>query len=65
MEKSTVIALALAPVIGPVIGYLLFRPARGISRWIWRKMPEGRLRSLLLKRIGDDKPTWPRLPPGP
>jgi hypothetical protein len=65
MDKSTAWAIALTPILGPLIGYLLFVPGRKFSRWLWKKLPDGRLRNLLLKRIGPDKDTWPPLPPAP
>jgi hypothetical protein len=61
----TLWALLLAPIVGPLIGYLLFLPARAFARWLWKRLPDGKLRRTLLMRVGEDKATWPKLPPGP
>lgn len=60
-------AVLLAPIIGPIIWYALMLPGRLISRWLWRRLPDGKLRRLLFKNTGalDDSKVWPKLPPGP
>jgi hypothetical protein len=63
--KGTWAAILLFAVAGPLIGYLLWSPGRHLSRWLWKRMPEGWLKRVLLKRIGDDRKTWPPLPPSP
>jgi hypothetical protein len=63
--KATWITIVVFAVFGPVFVYLMWSPGRHFARWLWKHMPEGRLKRVLLKRIGDDKPSWPPLPPGP
>lgn len=59
------IAILVAAIAGPAIRYAFLRPGRGISRWLWKHMPEGRIKRLLLKPVRKDDPdTWPKLPPG-
>lgn len=67
MQKETIIALVLAPIIGGAMWYVLLLPGRYVSRWVWKYMPEGRLRNLLLKKNGvlDPDKTGFKLPPGP
>jgi hypothetical protein len=67
MQKETMWALLLAPILGPIIWYGLMLPGRLISRLLWRHMPEGRLKRILLKRnnVLDPERVWPKLPPGP
>lgn len=48
---ATLWAAVLAPILGPLIWWALLKPGRGLNDWLWRKMPEGRLRSILLRRI--------------
>lgn len=48
MQPSTTIAIILAPLLGPVIWWFLLYPGKKLMRWVWRKMPYGKLRTLLL-----------------
>jgi len=45
MQTGTVWAALLAPVLAP----LIYLPGKLVYRWLWKRMPEGRLRSFLLK----------------
>lgn len=45
----TLWAALLAPLLGGLIWWLLFLPGRVAYRWLWRHMPEGRLRTFLLR----------------
>ena len=67
MQKTTMWALLLAPVLGPAIWYGLLLPGRLAARAVWLYMPEGRLRRLLLdhNQVLEPGAVWPRLPPGP
>jgi hypothetical protein len=58
-------ALLVFAVVAPLGRYIFWLPGRHISRWLWKKLPEGRLRRFLLKKIGGEPETWPKLPPGP
>lgn len=44
-------AYLLAPIIGPVIIWIYSRPGALVARLIWKYMPEGKLRNLLLKKV--------------
>lgn len=67
MQTSTVVAILLAPILGPVLWYGLLLPGRMLSRWLWKSLPEGRLRRILLKdtKAVNEEAVWPKLPPGP
>jgi hypothetical protein len=56
-------AILLVAVAGPVFRYVFWLPGRMIYRWLWVHMPDGRLRTILLKKRGEVD-TWPKLPPG-
>jgi hypothetical protein len=45
MTTGTMWAVALAPVVAP----LLYLPGKLVYRWLWKRMPEGKLRTFLLK----------------
>ena len=61
MQTSTTIAAILAPLLGPVIWGLLHLPGRIAARLVWKYMPYGRLRDLLL-RESDPFAAKPRAP---
>lgn len=64
MQKTTMIAIAIAAIAGPLIRYVALRPGRSVSRWLERKLPDGRLKRLLLRPVRQSEPdTWPELPP--
>lgn len=70
MDMTTALAIALGVIAAPFIRYLFLLPGRLLYRFLWKRLPDGRLRSLLLKKRptpgGEEAwPTWPRLPPGP
>lgn len=60
-------AIVVVAVAGAAIRYVFFLPGRYFARWLWRHMPEGRLKRVLLRKVATDDhyPTWPKLPPGP
>lgn len=45
---TTVIAALAAPVLGSAIWWLLHLPGRIAARWVWKYLPYGKLRDLLL-----------------
>lgn len=49
MMKTMLIAALLAPTLGTLIWYLIFLPGRKFSDYLWKKMPEGKLRTFLTK----------------
>jgi hypothetical protein len=67
MQKTTVIALLLAPILGPILWWAFMLPGRYVSRLIWKHMPDGRLKRILLRHnnVLDPEKVWPKLPPGP
>lgn len=50
MQRATVIALILAPILGPAIYWLLGIPGRALVKRL-RQMPPSRLRRLLLRDV--------------
>lgn len=59
------IAIGVAAVAAPFVRYLFLAPGRAVYRWLWKTLPDGRLRNLLLKKVSKgDADTWPKLPPG-
>jgi hypothetical protein len=51
MQTSTIVAAVLAPTLGGGIWWLLQRPGKWVSDRLWKRLPEGRLRRVLLKRV--------------
>lgn len=51
MQTRDMIAVALAPLIGGAIWWLFFRFAKIAHDFLWERLPEGRLRRLLLKKV--------------
>lgn len=52
MQITTVIAVALAPLLVPFYRWAFTRPGKWAHDWLWRTMPDGRLRTFLLKPRG-------------
>lgn len=50
MQTSTIIAGLLAPTIGGLFWWLVMRPGQLLNQWLWKRLPEGRLRRVLLRR---------------
>lgn len=55
MQTSTVVAILAVPILGPAIWWLLMWPGKRVRDYLWRKLPEGRMRRVLLK---DDGGKW-------
>jgi hypothetical protein len=51
MQTSTIIAALVAPTVGGLFWWLVQRPGKFISDTLWKRLPEGRLRRLLLRRV--------------
>lgn len=51
MDKTAWIAAALAPTLGVAIWWIAGRPGKWFSDYLWKRLPEGRLRRILLKRV--------------
>jgi hypothetical protein len=49
---STQWAALLAPTVGVAIWWALKRPGKLLSDLLWKRLPEGRLRRILLRKVG-------------
>jgi len=61
--KSVYWAAMLAPVVGPAMRWMFYSPGRWLARWVWKKMPYGRLRSFLLTDLTFPAPASTSRPP--
>lgn len=61
------IAIGVGLAIAPFARFLIVYPARKLSIWLAKVMPEGRLKRALLKNRGELKAyeISPKLPPPP
>lgn len=62
MQLSTLVTTALAPMLGPLIWKALHLPGKIAAHLIWKYMPYGRLRTILLR---ESDPFAPAKPPFP
>jgi hypothetical protein len=53
--SDTALAAFLAPTLGAAFYWLVFKVARKGHNWLWKRLPEGRLRRLLLGHIPGTK----------
>jgi hypothetical protein len=51
MQTSTVIAALLAPTVGGLFWWLVQKPGTLLNDWAWKRLPDGKLRRLLLRRF--------------
>ncbi len=49
---STQWAALLAPFIGVLFWWLVMYPGRKLSDFLWKRLPDGKLRSILLRSVG-------------
>ena len=49
MQLSTVLTVALAPLIGPMLWKLIQWPGKKLSELVWKYMPYGKVRDTLLR----------------
>lgn len=42
---TTVLAIIVAPLLAP----LMYWPGRMAARWLWKRLPDGRLKTVLFK----------------
>ena len=47
------LTIVSAPVAVPVVWWILTRPGKVIYRFLWKRLPEGRLRRILLGKVSD------------
>jgi hypothetical protein len=59
MDNATRWSLLAAPILGPLIWWAWMYPGRKVRNWIWRSMPDGKLRNLLLYKIPGTKESPP------
>lgn len=52
--SATLWAAILAPILGPAIWWALFGPGRVVYRFLWRTLPNGKVRDFLLKERGGE-----------
>jgi hypothetical protein len=52
LQTSTIIAAVLAPSLGGLFWWLVQRPGKLLNDTLWKRLPEGRLRRILLRRVG-------------
>ncbi len=52
MTKETAIAIFLAPIVGTAFWWLVAQPGRWAYRYLYRRLPDGHLRRLLLTERG-------------
>lgn len=45
------IAIGLAPILGPIIWWILFRPGKIVHNFLWKRLPDGKLRTMLFKEV--------------
>lgn len=51
MTTTQMIAVVLSPLIGGLVWWLFFRAGKAGHDFLWRKLPDGKLRRFLLKKI--------------
>lgn len=51
MQKTTIVALVLAPLLVPLFRWAATFPGKKAHDFLWRKLPDGKLRSILLKKV--------------
>jgi len=59
VTKETALAIFLAPLVGVAGWWLLLQPGRWVHRFLYRRLPDGRIRRLLLS----EKPSAAKLLP--
>jgi hypothetical protein len=38
-----------AALLAPIVGGVIYLPGKLVYRWLWKRMPDGKLRTFLLK----------------
>ncbi len=51
MHIQTLIAILLAPLLIPLYRWTFMLPGRKAHDWLWKHLPEGRWRRVLLRKI--------------
>lgn len=59
MQTSTIVAAVLAPILGPALWWAYTRPGAAVHRYLWKRLPEGRLRRILLMDMRMEEPRKP------
>jgi hypothetical protein len=53
MDSTTALTIVAAPVLVPVAWWFLTRPGKALHNYLWRKLPDGRIRRALLRKVSD------------
>jgi hypothetical protein len=56
MDKAVLVAIATFPIVGPIAWWLLTRPGRALHNYLWKRLPEGRIRRMLLREVKGAEP---------
>jgi hypothetical protein len=51
MQKSTMIAMVLAPLLAPAVRWAMLQPGRRLTAYLQRRIQSPKLRSIVFKRI--------------
>ena len=51
MQTSTIVAALLAPTLGAAFWWLVQRPGKLLNDLLMKRLPEGKLRRLLLRKV--------------
>jgi hypothetical protein len=47
----TLAAIAAAPFLKPVFHWIAFTPGKKVHDFLWKRLPEGRVRRILLRKV--------------
>ncbi len=53
MDGTQMLVVATAPIAVPVAWWILTRPGKALHRFLWKRLPDGRLRRILLGKVSD------------
>lgn len=53
MDSTQIAVLVTAPIAVPVAWWILTRPGRALHRYLWKRLPDGKLRRVLLGKVSD------------
>lgn len=59
MQTTTLVACLVGPVLGPALWWVYTRPGAAVHRVLYKRLPEGRLRRILLMDMRMDEPRLP------
>jgi len=53
MDKTVLVTIATAPIAVPIAFWVLTRPGKAFHNYLWKRLPEGFWRRLLLRKVSD------------